>query len=385
MKKKNILLLSPFFYPEPISTGKYNTDIVVELVNEGHFVKVLCLHPFYPEWKVKKSENTLDGIEIIRGGSWLRFPRNQTVRRFILELYYAFFILFKIKKHRKDIDIIIPVFPPSLMFYLIIPFIKGDWRKIGVIHDLQEIYSDKKGVLNKIIKSLINKVEKKCYQSCDKLIFLSDEMKDVAISLYNLEEKKCTTQFPFYTIKDTVTNDLTDVFDVNKINIVYSGALGEKQNPQQLYNAFQYCSNHIDNSMFYIFSQGTSYEELKEKNDNENIIFKNLVPRENIEELYANSSIQVIPQKENTSKGSLPSKLPNILASGCKVLVITDINSDIQKLFEEYNFEKVINDWSLDTVLEAFQELLYMDKNQSQEKIAKQIFNINSLVRKIVD
>jgi hypothetical protein len=49
-----------------------------------------------------------------------------------------------------------------------------------------------------------------------------------------------------------------------------------------------------------------------------------LVAREHLEELYLRSNLQIIPQKPNTSKGSFPSKLANLLASGCNILLITD-------------------------------------------------------------
>ena len=66
--QKNILILSPFFYPEPISTGKFNTDFATGLIKEGHKVTVLCFHPFYPAWKTKRSNELLKGVEIVRGG-----------------------------------------------------------------------------------------------------------------------------------------------------------------------------------------------------------------------------------------------------------------------------------------------------------------------------
>jgi colanic acid biosynthesis glycosyl transferase WcaI len=46
-------------------------------------------------------------------------------------------------------------------------------------HDLQEVYSiDKRGVKNKIIRFFKHKIERKCCQSCNKLVFLSGEMKE---------------------------------------------------------------------------------------------------------------------------------------------------------------------------------------------------------------
>ena len=116
-KLKKILILSPFFYPEPISTGKFNTDFAKKLQEEGHQVTVLCSHPFYPEWKTKFSSDTLDGINIIRGGKKIKYSKKATLRRLVLELWYAYFIFKNIKKHQSKIDVIIPIFPPSLAFY----------------------------------------------------------------------------------------------------------------------------------------------------------------------------------------------------------------------------------------------------------------------------
>ena len=57
--KKNILIISPFFFPEPISTGKYNTELALALRDKGHNVTFLCFHPFYPNWVIKKSNLSL--------------------------------------------------------------------------------------------------------------------------------------------------------------------------------------------------------------------------------------------------------------------------------------------------------------------------------------
>jgi len=136
----NILLLSPFFYPEPISTGKYNTDFVKELAKKGHKVTVVCSHPIYPNWKVKKSYSNLNGVEIIRGGKFIKYPKNKMLRRFFLELWYAFFALQKIIFLRKKIDIIIPVFPPSLAFLFIFSVLPKHVKKCAIVHDLQSVF-----------------------------------------------------------------------------------------------------------------------------------------------------------------------------------------------------------------------------------------------------
>ncbi len=67
---KRVLFLSPFFYPEMISTGKYNSYLVKVLVNRGYSVDVVASHPLYPDWKPKISKADLQGCTIHRGGLW---------------------------------------------------------------------------------------------------------------------------------------------------------------------------------------------------------------------------------------------------------------------------------------------------------------------------
>jgi len=386
INKKKILLISPFFYPEPISTGKFNTNFALGLAEKGHEVTVLCFHSFYPDWKVNTSNKPLNNLKIIRGGKNLKYPKKQFLRRIILELSFAFFILRKIKKHQKEKDIILPVFPPSFAFYSLLFFVNKKIRKVGMVHDLQEIYSiNKKGIVNKIVRFFIHKIEKQCYSKCDKLIFLSNEMKNEAKELYNLEEQKLEVQYPFINLTNKISNSLGNIFNDKNINIVYSGALGEKQNPFELYRFFDFASQKIDKTQFYFFSQGSIFEELKEKNTNKKIQFHSLVKKEQIEELYNRSNVQLIPQAKNTSKGSLPSKLPNLLVSGCKILVITDKNSELEQLFKKNNLHLIVTSWSQEKLLDSLKLLLEIKNNTSnQQQIAKKLFTIEEMIRKVL-
>ena len=384
--KQNILIISPFFFPEPISTGKFNTDFALALKNNGHNVTMLCFHPFYPEWKIKESNEQLNGIKIIRGGKYLFFSKKTIVRRLVLELSFVFFILRKIIKHQKNKDIIIPIFPPSFAFLSILPFLNRNLKKVGMVHDLQEVYSiGKKGVVNKIVRYFIHKIEKKCYNSCNKLIFLSKEMKDQAKELYGLAENKLEVQYPFITVKGNITNDLGHLFDKNKKHVVYSGALGEKQNPEKLLNFFQEASLEIENVMFHVFSKGEEFNKLVELNKNVNICFHDLVKKENLEELYQKSDIQIVPQKEGTSKGSLPSKLPNLLASNCKIFLITDSNSELQKLFNDNNLDSVVSTWDTKELIKSLKSLLEKPVDfEYQKTIAKKFFTIDKMIQKVL-
>lgn len=387
MNSKNILILSPFFFPEPISTGKFNTDIAIGLKNNGHKVTVLCSYPIYPNWAPNKCNDELPGIKIVRGGAKVKYTKNPILRRIILESWYAYYV-FKSFFKLKNYDIIVPVFPPSLFFYIIIPLINKKSKVVGMVHDLQEVYSKgKKGGLSKLISFLINKIEGRALRKCDKLIFLSNEMKSTAKKFYNLDERKLVVNYPFSNLEEQSNqNKLDSVFDKTKRHVVYSGALSEKQNPYELYEFFNYASKHIQDCDFHFFSQGQIYEILKNKNVNKNINFHSLVPKDCIAELYSKSTVQIVPQSPGTSKGSLPSKLPNILVSNCKVLVITDKNSEIEKLFLDYNIDKVVTNWDYAVLLDALKELVnnggIIDAGPIEE--IKTVFSLKSMIESIV-
>lgn len=385
---KNILIISPFFFPEPISTGKFNTDIAIAFRDKGHNVTVLCSHPLYPKWIPEKSDESIPGININRGGVGVKYSKKAFIRRAVLEVWFAFYVLKNILKHRKLVDIVIPVFPPSLAFYMILPFIEKKTEKVGMVHDLQEVYSKgKKGILNQVVSFLINKIEGTTFSGCHKLIFLSEEMKDTAKNFYNLEESKLFVQYPFTTIRtEILTDDLEKTLPSGKTHIVYSGALGEKQNPKGINEFFEYASKNMQNTEFHFFSQGQIFEEIKEKNKNSAIKFHDLVSRDNIEELYARSDVQIVPQLSGTSKGSLPSKLPNLLASGCKILFITDSGSEVEMLFNKHNLEKVVTSWDNSVLLNALLELLEngCEVNGKQKEIVNELFSLDSMIRKIV-
>lgn len=389
IKQKRILLVSPFFYPEPISTGKFNTDIALALKDLNYDVTVLCSHPFYPEWKPIKTNQTIKGLNIVRGGRFVRYPKSLLIRRAVLEVWFALFILKNISLFRKHFDIILTIFPPSLSFNIIIPFLKKEAKKIGVVHDLQEIYISKsKGYFNKIIGFFINKIEGRSLRACDKLIFLSNEMKKEAKMLYNLTDEKLEVQYPFVNINtNKITNDLNNILSQDKKHVVYSGALGKKQYPDKLYEFYEYASKKLENTEFHFFSQGPNFENLKNYNKNNKIKFHPLVSEKHINELYKKSNVQIIPQYPGSSKGSLPSKLPNLLASGSNILIITDKNSEIEKLFNKYNLDGVVNLWDNELICTKLNELIEKGPgpNINQMNVARNFFKIDYMINKIIE
>jgi colanic acid biosynthesis glycosyl transferase WcaI len=156
-----IFLLSPFFFPEQISTGKYNTYLAEALVLAGHDVTIFASHPIYPNWRAEISNATLPGVEIIRGGGWIAYPRSMMLRRAILELWYAWFALTNYFRLGSRPGIVIPIFPPSLFFMLLHSLMPGTVCRVGIVHDLQGVYATRSsGIMSRILNGAIHFVEK---------------------------------------------------------------------------------------------------------------------------------------------------------------------------------------------------------------------------------
>lgn len=82
----------------------------------------------------------------------------------------------------------------------------------------------------------------------------------------------------------------------------------------------------------------------------------------------------------------MSSKLPNLLASGCKTLVITDKDSEIELLFNLQNIGTVINSWDFTIILKTIQSILSKDIDiVFQKEMAKKLFTIDKMTTKILN
>ena len=134
------LVISPFFYPELISTGRYNTWLANGLVKRGCQVTVFACHPVYPDWQVKFTNQQLANIKIIRGGAWLRFPSSAIIRRAILEVWFSVFVFLSYLRFGRDINLVVSIYPPSLFSVLLSFILNKKNIKVGIVHDLQGVY-----------------------------------------------------------------------------------------------------------------------------------------------------------------------------------------------------------------------------------------------------
>jgi colanic acid biosynthesis glycosyl transferase WcaI len=367
------LYLSPFFFPEAISTGKYNSLVVQALVDHGVEVDVVCSHPFYPAWRPLRSNGILAGTTIHRGGAWMRYPHSIVLRRALLELWFAWHALLNTWRLRKEPAIAVAIFPPSLFFILITALLPDSSRKIGIVHDLQgRLGLGHGGFLKSVVARLVRAVEKKALRCCDTLIMLSDSMARRAMQDYDLDSHRIVVCYPFVTVRQkTPGTNLERLFAPRDQHVVYSGALGKKQNPSGLFQFFCAATQRLPKTHFHIFSDGPEVEKLRQRHlvaPADRIHFHSLVSEVDLEELYARSTVQLIPQLDETSDACLPSKLPNILATGCLLLAICQPGTELAQLIEQTGAGVVAYSWNMDELIAKLECALNQARSQTPEQ-----------------
>lgn len=395
---KRILFVSPFFHPELISTGRANKYLAEALAADGHRVTVVCSHPLYPAWLPVRSDAELPGIKTLRGGAWLRYPKAMPLRRLMLETWFALYASFRVWRLRKHIDVAVTVLPPSL-FALCMHFIlPRNVRRVAVIHDLQGVLAAQQESLpRRAIIRLIHEVESRAFRAQNLCVFFSADMAQAARRSYQLNPSRIEVQYPFVTLppieesrREFASRRLVQSFSPDKLHVVYSGALGYKQNSHRLVEFMQAAARRHPEVKFHILSGGPFFQELRARYEGQEaprVLFHPLVAEGDLEELYARSAIQIIPQAEGTESAALPSKLPNLLSAGVFLLAICGRNSEVGRLIRKTGTGKIVESWDetlflrrLDDALLAVQkEPAYLRRARIEPLLGD--FSVANLVR----
>ena len=364
VRARRFLLISPFFLPEPISTGRYNTWLVRGLVQQGAHVNVVTSYPLYPAWRPTSTNAEISGVDIHRGGLHMRYPRSAIGRRLLLEVWFGMYALFWTVRLRRRVDAVIAVVPPGSFLPALRLILPKPVRLIAVVHDLQGIMAmSTRGLVRKMVARMAGWAEGRGLAACDKVVCLSESMHKNVVENYGINGDRCEVHYPFVTLSENAAtgSTLQAYFPQDFFHVVYAGALAEKQRPRELVEFFERLCRQRSDVMCHVFSEGAYFGILKketEKRDTKRIFFHELVPDEQLAELYERSTVQVIPQVSRTGPGAFPSKLPNLLAAGVPVFAMCDRNSELAKFLRESQSGIAIDSADLDVWVEQMEQFL---------------------------
>lgn len=396
--QQQIVFVSPFFHPELISTGKANQHLAEALVAETHGVTVICSHPLYPTWRPVPSDAQLPGMKILRGGAKVRYPSAMPLRRLVLEIWFAFYALRRMLPLRKHADVVVSILPPSLFCLFLNAVLPRRVRRVAVIHDLQGVLAaQEQSFPRRAIIRLIHAVESRAFRSQNLCIFFSGDMARIARQSYGLDPARVAVQYPFITMTEEaatpqqpVAQRLVSMFPSNKLHVVYSGALGYKQNSRELIDFLDAAAVRYPEVEFHVLSGGPFFDEFETARNHApepRVRFHPLVESRDLAELYARSAIQIIPQAEGTEVAALPSKLPNLLAAGVHLLAICSEESEVGRLIREAGTGTLVERWDRELFLSRIEQALAIVRHEpasarrARVEPLLELFSVTNMVR----
>jgi colanic acid biosynthesis glycosyl transferase WcaI len=113
--------------------------------------------------------------------------------------------------------------------------------------------------------------------------------------------------------------------------------MGPSQGLESILNAAEKLRNEKD-IIFILIGDGLSRKALMdeaEKQSLTNVVFLPFQPRPRLSEVMATADLSLVPLRKNIDKGSLPSKLLTVMASGRPVLACVEDDSEMWKLVKQ--------------------------------------------------
>lgn len=351
MKKKKILILCQYFYPEYVSSATLPTQMAEDLVEKGMKIDVICGWPYEysKERKVQKQVN-YKGINI-RRLKYSKFNNKSKIGRIFN--FFSLFIMFilQMPKMLKYDHILVYSNPPILP--LIPDVLHRVFKKdyFFVVYDIAPDNALKTGATNpgSLIDRLMKFINKRVYRSAKNVIVLGTEMKN-----YLLQNKISDNPGNIHVIPNWYTESKDDKVynsEFRKLReqydkvLLYSGNMGQLQDMDTIID-FLKLNKENNNTLTILCGHGKKYQHVKQAIEANNIpnvkIYEFLTGTDYTDVLKIADACFASLVEEGVGLG-VPSKNYGYLANKKPLVLIMDKQSDIVKHVEKYNAGIQIN------------------------------------------
>lgn len=354
-----ILKLSPYFFPEQISSTHLTDDLHEAFEKNGFKVEVYTPIPTRGVSKEVRKKYSKIKCEKLYNGSVIvnRFNMFQEVKNpFLRAIRYILVNIIQYFKgcKAKNIEIIYAASTPptqGLLCALVKKRLEKKYKcHIPLLFSLQDVFPDsmvqagmiKTGSFLWKIGSLI---EKYTYKNVDKIIVISEDIKinilkkgvpehKIEVIRNWIDTKKIC---PIPNEKNILRKELK--LKDNIFYIVYAGNLGKAQGIDTILDAAIKLKNHLD-IQFLIFGNGVEEKKIKKRINEENISNVNIYPLQpvsRVAEVYSLGDVCIVSCKKGYGQNAFPSKTASIMATGTPIIASFDNDSELCKVIESNN------------------------------------------------
>lgn len=340
-----IILCCMNYRPEIISTGKYAYELCEYLASKGHEVEAITTAPHYPGWKTFPgyspfryiSEN-MHGVRVWRTPMYLN-EKASGLTRLLMPLSWSVSSapVLLARALWKRPDIIISVQPTifGAPFVLLASLLCGA-RTVQHVQDLEIDTALAVGHVRaggKLVQ-LAYAVERWIMRRFDSVVTISSQMRARLIA-------KGVSPDNVMIVRNWVDSSLIRPLDRPSLYraelgiapetfvVQYSGQMGRKQALHILIEAAERMV-HDTRFMFVLAGNGPMRAELEKASERlPNMRLVELQPTERLGEFLNLADCHILPQDVGVSELVLPSKLGGMLASGKRMLITADADSEL--------------------------------------------------------
>lgn len=334
-----ILAICQYYYPEPV---RFN-DICEELKKSGHEVDVITGVPNYPMGNIYEGyKNEAVKKEVINGINVTRIftlPRKKNViGRLLNYLSFSISSSIYVAFMKKEYDmVLVNQLSPVMMIAPGIKY-KKKFKKKLVTYCL-DIWPEslKVGGIkeNSNIFKIFNRISKKMYINCDKILISSKSFKKYLVENFGISESKIK-YLPQYAENIFERHHLDEMKSKETYDFLFAGNIGTAQSMDTIIEA-AYKMRENKKLYWHIVGNGSELERLKQKVIDlklENVVFYG---RKNVDEMpkfYEMADAMLLTLNGTSGiSNTLPGKVQSYMAAGKPI--IASINGDACEVINE--------------------------------------------------
>jgi glycosyltransferase involved in cell wall biosynthesis len=350
-----ILKMSPYFYPEQVSSSHMTRDLNEELFRFGYTIENYVPTPsrgitkaLRDKYKGIKLEELDDGHTIVH--RFFMFPEGKNPLQRAIRYILVNLVQYKKGSQAEGIDLIYAGSTPPTQGLLCAKvkrkLVKRYGHNVPFVFNLQDIFPDslvnaKMTHKGSLIWKMGRKIEDYAYRNADIIITISEDFKENILAKGVPESKiKVIPNWVNTENVYAVNRDDNILFhkyhlDPSLFYICYSGNIGHSQNLELLLSVAKRIREELPSVHFVLIGEGAAKEETKQKIESEKIDNITMLPFQDyslIPHVFSLGDAGLIISKPGVGGSSVPSKTWSIMAAERPIIASFDINSELAKL-----------------------------------------------------
>lgn len=367
--KRDVLFLCQYFYPEYVSSATLPYDTAKALVKAGFSVSALCGYPNeYNKDGEVPVEEVHEGIKIKRL-KYLQFKRSNFIGRLINYFSFTFAVFLRFLSIGNYKSIIVYSNPPVL------PLIAA-WAsrifKTKMIFVSYDIYPEMAHITksiseNGLISRMMQFINKRIYKNVNKVVALSNEMKEYLLQhREQLEEQQVEVIPNWYDAKPIedvansyLNNKFVDLKPNENLIVSYFGNMGICQNLDTILGAIRRLKN--DGEIRFVFAgHGNKMDQLRKLVKEEHLdkaVVYDFLHGQDFQDALNISDVFLVSLSDGLTGLAVPSKTYSYMMAGKPVIAIMGVHSDISKDLLENNAGFAMEVGEVDKLVNSIMEL----------------------------